>query len=44
MRENIPVEITQPMAEVWNTVSRIPEIQTATCRCYNMQQVARALL
>ena len=31
MRESIPVEITQPMAEVWNTVSRIPEIQTATC-------------
>ena len=30
MRESIPVEITQPMAEVWNTVSRIPEIQTAT--------------
>lgn len=30
MRENIPVEITRPIAEVWNAVSRIPEIQTAT--------------
>ena len=30
MRENISVEITRPIADVWNAVARIPEIQTAT--------------